>query len=159
MKGAIAYYGDWGHCRQIAEMIIKGLLEQQHEVALLESRTMLPPDMEFIVIGAPTHLGKLPSPVRRFIKREIDEAWKGRPFAAYSTGDYKMVARGESQAADIIYKALLDKGLIPAAEAFKAGVTSMKGPLSDGALGDAHRFGIEMGKELNADSGSRVSFR
>jgi menaquinone-dependent protoporphyrinogen IX oxidase len=69
LKGAIVYYGEWGHCKSLAEMIIKGLLEQGHEVALLEPETTLPEGMEFLVVGAPTKLGTLPREIRRFVAR------------------------------------------------------------------------------------------
>lgn len=156
MKGAIVYYGDWGHCRQLAEMIIKGLLEQGHEVALFEARTQPPDDMEFLIVGAPTELGKLPSHVRRFIDKRVTDDWKGKLFGAFSTGDRKLVDKGERQAADLIYEALLDKGLIPAAPAFKAGVVFMKGPLSPGMMGAAYRFGLELGEALKGKTGGVI---
>jgi menaquinone-dependent protoporphyrinogen IX oxidase len=148
LKGVIVYYGDRGHCRQLAEMVIKGLLEHEHEVALLEARTQPPDGMEFLVVGAPTELGRLPGHVRHFIDKRVGDEWKGKPFGAFSTGDKKLVDKGERQAADLIYQALLDKGLIPAAAAFKAGVVFMKGPLSPGMMGAAYRFGLELGEAL-----------
>ena len=159
MKGAIVYYGKWGHLRPVAEMIIKGLIEQEHEVALLEAGTHLPEEMEFMIIGAPTKLGKLPSEVIRFVKREIDESWRGKPFAAFSTGDYKNVGKGEPQAAELINDLLLSKGLIPVVPPYKAGVTSMKGPLAEGVMAEAYRFGLHVGDELHGEGTGQVTER
>lgn len=159
MKGAIVYYGDWGHCRQVSEMIIKGLLEKDHEVALMEPDAKLPEDVEFFVAGAPTQLGKLPSSVRKFLKKQIGAEWQGRPFAAFSTGDFKQVAKGEKQAADLLYKELSDKGLVPLAPALKLGANSMKGDLREGALMSAYRFGIGIGAELNGEMTGEVHER
>ena len=159
MKGAIVYYGKWGHLRPVAEMIIKGLIEQEHEVALLEAGTRLPEEMEFMIIGAPTKLGKLPSEVIRFVKREIDESWRGKPFAAFSTGDYKNVGKGEPQAAELINDLLLSKGLIPVVPPYKAGVTSMKGPLAEGVMAEAYRFGLHVGDELHGEGTGQVKER
>ena len=159
MKGAVVYYGKWGHLRQVSEMIIKGLVEQEHEVALLEASTRLPEDMEFLILGAPTKLGKLPSEIRHFAKKDIDDSWKGKPFAAFSTGDYKMIAKGESQAAELINKLLLDKGLVPIVPPYKAGVTSMKGPLAEGVMAEAYRFGLHVGEELHGDATGHVTER
>ena len=159
MKGAIVYYGKWGHLRPVAEMIIKGLIEQEHEVALLEAGTRLPEEMEFMIIGAPTKLGKLPSEVIRFVKHEIDESWRGKPFAAFSTGDYKNVGKGEPQAAELINDLLLSKGLIPVVPPYKAGVTSMKGPLAEGVMAEAYRFGLHVCEELHGESTGQVKER
>ena len=159
MKGAIVYYGKWGHLRPVAEMIIKGLVEQEHEVALLEATTHLPDDMEFVIIGAPTKLGKLPGQIVHFVKKEIGDPWRGRPFAAFSTGDYKMIKKGESQAAELINKLLLDKGLIPIVPPYKAGVTSMKGSLAEGVMAEAYRFGLHVGEELHGGLTGHVTER
>jgi menaquinone-dependent protoporphyrinogen IX oxidase len=159
VKGAIVYYGKWGHLRSVAEMIIKGLIEQDHEVALLEAGTRLPEEMEFMIVGAPTKLGKLPSEVVHFVKREIDDSWKGKPFAAFSTGDSKNVKKGEPQAAELINDLLLSKGLIPVVPPYKAGVTSMKGPLAEGVMAEAYRFGLHVGEELHGEGSGQVTER
>lgn len=148
MKGAIVYFGDWGYCRQVAEMVIKGLLEKGHEVALLEPDGRLPDEVEFLVLGAPTQLGKLPSSIRKFVKKQVDERWKERPFVAFSTGDYRQVDKGERQAADIIHEELSARGLVELAPALKLGTASMKGVLVEGALMSAYRFGLEIGGNL-----------
>jgi flavodoxin len=159
LKGAIVYYGEWGHCKSLAEMIIKGLLEQGHEVALLEPETTLPEGREFLVVGAPTKLGTLPREIRRFVARRLGPEWKGKPFAAFSSGDAKLVAKGERQAADIVYDALVGKELIPAAPPFKASVDFMKGPLSTGMHSAAYKFGQELGEALAGAGGDKVTFR
>ena len=143
----------------MAEMIIKGLIEQDHEVALLEAGTRLPEEMEFMIVGAPTKLGKLPSEVVHFVKREIDDLWKGKPFAAFSTGDSKNVKKGEPQAAELINDLLLSKGLIPVVPPYKAGVTSMKGPLAEGVMAEAYRFGLHVGEELHGEGSGQVTER
>ena len=143
----------------MAEMIIKGLIEQDHEVALLEAGTRLPEEMEFMIVGAPTKLGKLPSEVVHFVKREIDDSWKGKPFAAFSTGDSKNVKKGEPQAAELINDLLLSKGLIPVVPPYKAGVTSMKGPLAEGVMAEAYRFGLHVGEELHGEGSGQVTER
>jgi len=150
VKGAIVYFGKWGHLRQVSEMIIKGLLEEGHEVALLESGVRLPEGMEFVVLGAPTRLGKLPSEIKRFVKRDIGDAQKGMPFAVFSTGDAKMIGKGEKQACDVLYDLLLSKGLLPITFAFKVGAESMKGKLADGALITSYYFGRQVGEMLHA---------
>ena len=143
----------------MAEMIIKGLIEQDHEVALLEAGTRLPEEMEFMIVGAPTKLGKLPSEVVHFVKREIDDSWKGKPFAAFSSGDSKNVKKGEPQAAELINDLLLSKGLIPVVPPYKASVTSMKGPLAEGVMAEAYRFGLHVGEELHGEGSDHVTER
>lgn len=153
MKGAVYYNSRWGNCGEVAEAIAKGLSESDHQVELaaIGPDTTPPTDLDFIVVGGPTRAGKATRAARRFIKRNISEGWKDRRFAAFGTGFVSAREKGEPQSAEHIYWLLSDLGLKPLAEPFKAGVEGMKGPLAQGELLRAVRFGFELGEGLAKD--------
>lgn len=150
MKGAVYYHSKWGNCKEVAEAIAKGLSESGHdiELAAIAADTRPPADLDFIVVGSPTRVGKTTSTVRRFIKRNIDDGWKDRKFAAFGTGLASAREKSEPQSAEHIYWLLADRGLKPLAEPFKAAVEGMKGPLAQGELLKSVKFGFELGESL-----------
>lgn len=152
MKGAVVYYSRWGNCKQVAEAIVKGLSEKGQEVALLDAKTQeLPANLDFIVAGSPTRGGQMSGPMKRFIEREIDHEWTGKPFAAFGTGHLKRIEAGDPRGALAVYQALLDAGLAPLAPPLQAVVKKMRGPLVDGSLDTAYRFGLALGDGWQAE--------
>lgn len=155
MKGAVIYFSKWGNCRRISEEIAEGLRLEGLDVIVssVDDLTGLDRKLDFLVIGSPTRIGKMTMPVRRFIKREITDAWDGKPFAAFGTGLQQDVLKQEPQGADDVRQALLAKGLEPLMPAFKASVTGMRGPLAEGEEERAREFGRELARtvRLTAD--------
>jgi menaquinone-dependent protoporphyrinogen IX oxidase len=151
MKGAVIYHSKWGNCRRVAESVAGGLREAGHEVTLVEipSKEGLDSSLDFIAAGSPTRIGKMTNPMHRFLKRHIEEEWKGKPFAAFGTGMKDVREKGKNQSADGIYELLKKKGLKPVAPAFKAAVEDLQGPLADGELENALEFGKQVGASLN----------
>lgn len=150
MKGAVYYHSRWGNCGEAAEAIAKGLTESGHEVELaaITPDTTIPGELDFIVVGGPTRAGKAARAVRRFIKRNIGEDWKGRGFAAFGTGFVSAREKGEPQSAEHIYMLLSYLDLKPLADPFKVGVEGLKGPLAQGELIRCVKFGIDLGESL-----------
>ncbi|MBU4175883.1 MAG: flavodoxin domain-containing protein [Actinobacteria bacterium] len=150
MKGTVVYYSKWGNCEQVAQAIERGLEESGQDVSLVEARSVqgLGGDLEFLVVGSPTRVGKMAGPVRKFIKREITGDWSGRPFAAFGTKMGSPGEKGKPESAYDINRALTEKGLEPVAGPFEATVSGMKGRLTEGALDLAFQFGKEVGEAL-----------
>ena len=156
MKGAVIYHSKWGNCRQVAESVTGGLREAGHEVSLVEipSKEELDSSLDFIAAGSPTRTGKMTGPMRRFIKRRIKGEWEGKPFAAFGTGMKQVRDKGKKQSADRVYDLLQAKGLKPIAPAFKAAVEDLKGPLAEGELESALKFGKQVGASLKEAKGT-----
>lgn len=150
MKGTVVYYSKWGNCEQVARAICRGLEESGQEVTLAEAKSVEGPggDLEFLVVGSPTRVGKMAGPVRKFIKREISGTWSGKPFASFGTGMESRREKGKTQSAEDINLALTEKGLRPVAGPFQAAVGGMKGPLTEGDLDRAFEFGKKVGEAL-----------
>lgn len=149
MKGAVVYHSRWGNCRQVAEAIAKGLKEKGQEVAVLDAKEKEYPgeEVDFLVVGSPTRGGTMSSPIKKFIDERVTSAWQGKPFAAFGTGARKWLDR-DGQSKDAIYQALVDAGLKPLAPAFQGIVEKMKGPLAEGNLDEAYRYGVSLAEAL-----------
>jgi menaquinone-dependent protoporphyrinogen IX oxidase len=150
LKGAVVYYTRWGNCRQVAEAIGRGLVESGHQVTVgaVGSIGEPAPDLEFIALGSGTRVGRPVGAIKRFISRRLKDDWRSRPFAAFGTGLVKFVEKDEPISADRIYELLEARGLKPIAPPFKAGVLDMHGPLAEGELERAARYGVEIGSKL-----------
>lgn len=154
MKGAVIYYSKWGNCRKISEEIAEGLRLEGVDIIVssVEDLTGLDRKLDFLVVGSPTRIGKMAMPVRRFIKREITDAWDGKPFAAFGTGLEQDVRKHEPQGADDIRQTLLAKGLEPTLPVFKAAVGGLKGPLVEGEEERAREFGRELARTIHLNT-------
>ncbi len=152
MRGAVVYHSRWGNCHQVAERIAEGLKLAGHQVELLEvhSAKRIDSAIHFLVVGSPTRIGRMTGPIRRFIKREINEEWRGKPFAAFGTG-IKVKPRQEEKdrkGAEQVHETLSSLGLEPLAPPFIALVEGLRGPLQVGEMDRALEFGRSIGKIL-----------
>jgi flavodoxin len=150
MKGAVVYYSRYGNNQKTAKAIKEGLEGTGHQVDLVNAkeRKDLAGDYDFLVVGSPTRAGRSSGPVKKFIKKNIGDQWRGKPFAAFGTCLVRACERDESQAAKDIYKELAARGLNAVGEAFANPVTGMKGPLAPGGEERAREFGRRIGAGL-----------
>jgi len=150
MKGIVVYFSKWGNCEQVARAIERGLKESGNDVSLSEAKSVqgLASDLEFLVVGSPTRIGKMAGPVRKFINREVSSGWSGKPFVAFGTGLEDFIEKGKPQSAADINSKLAERGLEPVSGPFQAAVAGMKGPLTEGVLDRALEFGKEVGASL-----------
>lgn len=150
MKGIVAYHSKWGSCARVAEAVAAGLREAGHEVELVDvkAKKEASGSFDFLVAGSGTRVGNMTGPMRKFLKRGVGEEWRGKPFAAFGTGIQGRPGKEDPKGADRIYDLLQEKGLRPAAPAFKAVVEGMRGPLAAGDLEGARAFGRSVGEAL-----------
>jgi len=150
LKGIVVYYSRWGNLRTIAENVSRGIEETGHTLTLMDVREIdfLDRDLDFVVVGSPTRFGRMSRPIRRFIKRNITDAWDGKPFAAFGTC---LESESGGNASRDIWKKLLAKGLEPLNSPFCARVSHVKGPLLDGEAERAHEFGKVVGEGLKTE--------
>jgi flavodoxin len=153
MNVAVVYHSKWGNCERIARSIARALSEAELELQVLsvDSAGDLDAPVDLLVLGSPTRGGKTSGPVKKFIKRNLMEGWNGKLFAAFGTGMLDRGDRVQPKGADDIYGRLESAGLKPIAPAFKAWVTTWKGPLADGDAERAFKFGEELAAALKAE--------
>jgi menaquinone-dependent protoporphyrinogen IX oxidase len=151
LKGAVVYYSKYGNNEKTAKAVLQGLQEAGHEVTLINAKQSktLDGDFDFVVVGSPTRAGRTSGPVKKFIKNNLDESWKGKPFAAFGTCLKATTEKGQSSAAKDIHTELTDRGLTSLAEPFDNAVSGMKGPLLEDGEESARSFGRDLGSRLN----------
>lgn len=150
MKGAVIYSSKYGNTRKVAEEIARGLAEAGQEAEVLEAKKLeLPADLDFVVVGSPTRMGKMEGSVKKFIKKGIPGGYEGKPFAAFGCGFKADAEKGKKQSAEDIDEALTEKGLSQACAPLKVGVEGMEGPLGEGDLEKAFQFGKDLGSKLS----------
>lgn len=154
MKGAVVFQSKFGNSRQIAEQITGGLREVGHEVELLRvgSFKELPADIEFVVVGGPTRVGRAYGPIKRFA-RKVTDRLSGKPYATFSTGASVYGGKPSRQAAEVLDAILEAGGMKRLSEPLLAGVSDMSGPLSEGELDRAAEYGRALGRALGDGSG------
>ena len=150
MKGAVVYYSRYGNNEKTAKAVARGLEEAGHQVELVNAKESkeLGGGYDFLVVGSPTRAGRNSGPVKKFIKKNIGEDWKGKPFAAFGTCMQVTCDKGQPSAARDIHTALSDRGLKPQADPFDNPVSGMKGPLQADGEDRAVQFGKEVGAAL-----------
>jgi menaquinone-dependent protoporphyrinogen IX oxidase len=149
MNVAVVYHSKWGNCERIAGAIGRSLSEAGQDVTVLsvDSAGDLPV-ADLLVLGSPTRAGRSSGPVKKFIKRKLSAEWNGKPFAAFGTGMKDRGEKMEPKSADDIYTRLEAGGLKPIAPAFKAWVSTWKGPLEEGEAERAFNFGKDLADAL-----------
>lgn len=149
MRGLVVYHSRWGNCEKIARQIAKGLEEAEIEVDVVGSEQRnLSLDYDFIIVGSPTRIGNASRGIRSFIAREISGKLSEKPFAAFGTGILKFREKGEPQSAQRIHSLLEGLGLKPITAPLSAAVLKVKGPLAQGELENAHKYGLEVASKL-----------
>jgi multimeric flavodoxin WrbA len=152
VKGAVVYYSRYGNNEKTAKAVLQGLEQGGHEVVLVNAKQDkgLEGNFDFVVVGSPTRAGKISGPVKKFIKNNLDESWKGKPFAAFGTCLQVTVDKGQPSAAKDIHEMLAGRGLNPVVDPFDNAVSGMKGPLMDDGEEAARSFGRDIGSKLNS---------
>ncbi len=150
MKAAVVYQSRWGNNQRIAQAITRGLSEGGADATLIEVDDAggLAPDVDLLVVGAPTRAGRATGKIKKFIKHEVGGAWAGKSFAAFGTGLKDRGEKVEPKGADDVFTRLEAAGLKPAAPAFKATVAAMKGPLLEDEAERAQEFGRKLAAGL-----------
>lgn len=90
MKALVVYESMWGNTREIAEAVASGLARHAEVITVDASAapTPLPPDVDLVVAGGPTHAYSLSSPGSR-----QEHAAEGAPHARPERGLREWLAR------------------------------------------------------------------
>jgi menaquinone-dependent protoporphyrinogen IX oxidase len=149
MNVAVVYHSKWGNCERIAGAIGRSLSEAGENVTVQSVDSVVElPEADLLVLGSPTRAGRSSGPVKKFIKRKLTAEWNGKPFAAFGTGMKDRSGKVEPKSADDIYSRLEAAGLKPITPAYKAWVSTWKGPLEEGEAERAFKFGKDLADAL-----------
>ena len=145
MNGVVVFDSKYGNTKSVAEEIREVLVEAGHNVDLLAARKSFnieAGDYEFIVLGAPTQVGRTSRNSRNFLKKLPEEQWSGKLFAAFDTVMPALSEKSpiETNAAEQIDAAFKYLGLVQLVKPVEFKVDGIKGPLSNGELKRMKKF-------------------
>ncbi|WP_421733966.1 flavodoxin family protein [Cellulomonas sp.] len=162
MRALVVYESSFGNTGQIAKAVWEGMFSRMQDVALLDVTSAprrLPPELELLVVGAPTQAFGMSRPatradaekqagtepdgtsigVREWL-RELDPPERTVHAATFDTRIHSPHVPGS--AAVGAWRVLRRAGFQVAAEAESFWVMGIKGPLRDGELERARAWGI-----------------
>jgi flavodoxin len=86
MQALVIYDSKFGNTRQIADAIGRPLGEQYIvRVQSIAETPVLPPNLDLLVIGGPTHAHGLSQPMKQYFKQVPDDAMRGLHVATFDT--------------------------------------------------------------------------
>ncbi len=157
MKTLIVYDSLYGNTKKIAETIGQNI---SGEVKILpvkdvESSAFAP--INLLIVGSPTHAGRPTENVKKFLQNISDNFLKDKYVAAFDTRAssldqswfVKMLINVLGYAAIHIQKKLLQKGGVAIIEPTGFMVKGKEGPLEDGELARAEKWGRELIQKFN----------
>jgi hypothetical protein len=167
MHAVVVFETLWGNTEQIAREIAEGIgLEAAEMVEAVSAPAVLESDVDLLVIGGPTHAFSMSSektresakqqgakniPLRG-IREWIASLSSPRRDVLVATFDTRVTSpRLPGSAAKKVMKRLVALGFRPAAKPESFGVHGYSGPVTDGELERARRWG----EHLAADVSSR----
>lgn len=153
MKGVIVYDTYYGNTKRVAEAIAEEIRAAGHEAELrnVRERYPSPPQGDFMFVGSPVRIARIPGRTRRFVKKIDREAWKNKPMAVFVTvlplpGEEatekekadaeKWILSAGPKLRDLAKK----RGLNVVDKVLYAPVKEMKGPLADNSIDLAKEY-------------------
>jgi flavodoxin len=134
MNAFILYDSKFGNTEQIARAIEDALeVDATVQIQSIKMGTTLPPDLDLLIVGAPTHAHGIPPELKMFLDDLPAGALSGVTAAAFDTR-YRMPVLLTGSAADGIAKRLRRKGaqVVRGPESFF--VEHSEGPLVKGEI-------------------------
>ena len=152
MKVVIVYETKFGNTKLAAEAIGEGLGEEGHDVLVKhvkEINVEEVKDVDMIVIGSPTYVGRPARSISKFINKLSEINIEGKSIASFDTNISgvegflrKAVFKMEKQITKKI------PGVKKAMDGLQVGVRGIKGPLKDGELEKCKEFGKKLASQL-----------
>lgn len=146
MKGVVVYDTYYGNTRKVAEAIVEQIKTEGHDAELrsVRERYPSPPEGDFMFVGSPIRMAKVPGRTRRFVKALDREAWKNKPMAVFVTvlppaenAPEKQKARAQKwvfSGGPKLRDLAKARGLNVVDKVLHVPVKDMKGPLADNAI-------------------------
>jgi flavodoxin len=151
MKALVLFRSHYGNTKQVAEAIAGEITAMGHDSVVQDIRQRLPDpqSFDFILIGAPTRMGKVTRKALRVLKRFRKPGFARKPVAIFDTYGPLPTNPEELEkakkwiypgAAGIMQEAAKSLGLTVYPNTLRCEVKGMKGPLGDDELGKAAAF-------------------
>ena len=156
MRTLVVVESIWGNTDSIGRAVAAGIGGTVDVIKAEDAPSVIPEDVELVVVGGPTHAFSMTSPKTRESARQqgatsipargirewIDDLSPVERGVRVATFDTRTVApRLPGSAAKKAMKRLVDRGLRPAAKPETFGVHGYEGPLADGELARATEWG------------------
>ena len=156
MKGIVIYDTSYGNTQKIAQAIAEVLKESGIEVDtsyVKKVKRLSTKDYGFLVLGSPTRFGTMSLTVKGFLDKVKSKEWANKPFAAYDTENPENIetSRKENKnwsAAEKIAEKLKEKQMNQLLPVLKSLVLGAKGPLKEGEIERAKKYGRQLAVEL-----------
>jgi len=151
MKTLILFRSYYGNTEKVAEAIAQQMKSAGHEAVVRDIRLRLPDlhDIDAIVIGAPTRMGRVTRKARSALRQLKRKGYADKPVAVFDTiamipSTPEALERSrkwlEPGAVGIMQKIARDNGLNLFPDTLRCEVAEMKGPLVENAIGKAVAF-------------------
>lgn len=141
MNVCIVYESKYGNGKKCVEHLQNVISEKGHEVeafSIRETKPNLLPEADFYIFSSPTHIGKPPGKMRRFLKK-LEIKKEGAKYALMAT-----YMGPKTQTLQKMEEILQTKGVTKISDGIKVKVEGMKGPLEDGYAQKLEEFVAEM---------------
>lgn len=146
MKGVVVYDTYYGNTRKVAEAVVEQIRAEGHEAEIrsVREKYSAAPKGDFMFVGSPVRMAKVPGRTRRFVKKlDLDE-WRNKPMAVFVTvlppaenAPEKERASAEKwvfSAGPKLRDLAKQRGLNVVDKVLHVPVKGMKGPLADDAI-------------------------
>jgi flavodoxin len=144
MNAFILYDSKYGNTEQIAKEICAALEpEATVQIESIKMDTILPPDLDLLVVGSPTHAHGMPNELKMYLDDLPANALSGIAAVAFDTR-YHMSAVLSGSAADGIAKRLRYKGARLVREPQSFFIEHSEGPLAEGEIERAGAWAHEL---------------
>ena len=170
MRALVVYETIWGNTGELADAIADGLrggagVETVDLVEAADAPPAIDPEVDLLVVGGPTHAfsmttGSTRDSARqqgatripaRGIREWLEQLASPASAIAVATFDTRTVKpRLPGSAAKKAIKHLVRRGMQPIAKPETFGVHGYSGPLADGEIARAERWGRELARSLRA---------
>lgn len=130
MKGLVVYDSVYGNTKKVAEAIAEEIRAEGNEVAIRSAKDRFPEkmDVDFVLVGSPTRMGRMTGASRRFVKA-LGKSLGNRPVGFFDTVMPGVIDKKGSTAAQRLHDLAKEKGLDAHAPVLHVTVTGMRGPL------------------------------
>ena len=146
MRVLIVYDSVYGNTQKIAEAIGSGIAGEVKAVKASDANLTALSSTDLLIVGSPTQGGRPTKPVQDFITGISESAIKGLKVASFDTRYAGRFVKVFGFAAERIAQSLKAKGGTMTAPPEAFFVTGKQGPLKEGELERAMRWGGEIAK-------------
>jgi flavodoxin len=142
----VVYDSKWGNTESIAKAVAAGIGKNAKAIKIDQSETIKTETMDLLIIGSPVIGGKPTKPIQEYMKKLSHTLDRKMRVATFDTRMTMKFAQKFGFAAVRMANELLENGNTLIAEPMGFIVVGQKGPLAEGELERATKWGKELTK-------------